>query len=428
MSINDTSPERPTVASVLGGPVFGFLQLASTIALAAGGIGTLWLLASLVFGQYAEFASFSKNTQALALQNIGLAQMLITYGFGIGAILVAIVNFGEEVLGYLLVAGALVIGLAIPAGFQQFGGEAFAVTKSVALTAVYKAFLAGVLLPAAVGGLLIGYDVLQRIVKVIRERPVVTPDSMTFGAGAKPENTERPPRTSILGKCWEGPFCRDFIRPHCPVFLKRQACWTNKVGCYCEEDIVSKAIAKVTGPTLPMAGSRFKEAAPAANPMNDAPDPVAAGFQELGASGTSGMATRGFGALGGDLGSPGRGAAALPPRKVELSPGQKRERCRNCVIYNEHQREKYGLLLPMTIIGTLLLCGFFALQFQTNATAVVTGIETLINRFSFLPGDKTVEIGKSSAMVAWLFIGAGTIMIVSKSLQFLEWCVFKIKI
>ena len=421
----DTSAERPTVASVLGGPVFAFLRLACTIALVAGAIGTLWLLASLIFGYYADFATFSKNTRVLALQNIKLAQLLMTWGFGLGALLSGIVFFGEEVLGYLLVAGALIIGLGIPAGFQQFGGDDFAAGKSLALASVYKAFFAGILLPAAVGALLVAYDVLQRIVKTIRERPTVKVDAMTFGAGAAVENHDRPARTSILGKCWEGPFCRDFIRPHCPVFLKRQACWTNKVGCYCEEDIVSKAIAKVTGPTLPMAGSRFKTAAPETNPISGAPDPMAAGFQELG---TSGMATRGFGTIGGGDLTPGRSAPALPPRKAELSAGQKRERCRSCVIYNEHQREKYNVLLPIVVIGTILLCGYFAFQFQGNATVVITAIETFVNRFSFLPGNKGVSLGESSGAVAWFFIGAATIMIISKSLQLLEWCVFKIKI
>ena len=425
MDISNDSAERPSIQSVLGGPVFQFLTLASTIALAGGVIGTLWLLASLLFGSYADFGTATKPAQAGALQNIALAQLVLTWGFGIGSVLAAIAYFGEEVIGYTLVGGALLIGLGIPFGFQQFGGENFAATKSVALDKVYGALTAGMLFPLAVGGLLVSYDVLLRLIKTVRERPTVKVEKMTYGTGARPENTGRPPRVSLLGKCWEGPFCRDFIRPHCPVFLKRQACWTNKVGCYCEESIVSKAAAKVTGQSLPMAGSRFADTA-ARDTIGSAPDPSEASFQAIGsASGTSGMATRGIGGL---APQPTFGAAATKPRRVDLTAGQKRERCRSCVIYNEHQREKYNLLLPLVILGTILFCGFFAVQFQTNATAVVNGIEAVVNRFSFLPGNSKVEIGSSSTAVAWLFIVAATVAIVSKSLQLLEWCVFKIKI
>lgn len=408
---------------MLGGPFFQFLTVATTISLAAGAIGTLWLLASLIFGNYGEFASVSKTAQAAALSNISLAQTLMTWGFGLGALLCAIVYFGEEVLGYALLIGALLIGFGIPSGFQQFGGEAYAATKSVALNRVYDAFSAGVRLPALIGGLFICYDVVQRLIRTVRERPTVKVEKMTYGTGAKQENTERPARTSPLGKCWEGPFCRDFIRPHCPIFLKRQACWQQKRGCYCEEDIVSQAAAKVTGQSLPMAGgsSRFANMAGAANnDMNATPDPLSSGFQMIG---VGAPAPSGMGGM-----TPPPPTLSNAPRRMELSAGQKRERCRNCVIYNEHQREKYQLLLPVVLIGTVLLCGYVAMQFQTNATAVVSGIEMIVNRFSFLPGNDKVTVGNSSSTVAWFFIGAATIVIMSKTLQLLEWCIFKIKI
>ncbi len=421
MITSDGSSERPSLQSLLGGPVFQFLTFATAISLGAGVIGTLWLLASLFFGNYGDFASVSKTAQSAALNNISLAQLLMTWGFGAGAILCAIVYFGEEVLGYALLGGALLIGFGIPAGFQEFGGESYAATQSVALKNVYDAFSTGVRFPALVGGLLVCYDVVQRLIRTVRERPTVKVEKMTYGTGAKQENSDRPPRTSPLGKCWEGPFCRDFIRPHCPIFLKRQACWQQKRGCYCEEDIVSQAAAKVTGKMLPMAGANSRFANAPMETRNDATsDPMAAGFQMIG---VGAPAPVGMGGM-----TPPPPTLSTAPRRMELSADQKRERCRNCVIYNEHQREKYQLLLPVVLIGTVLVCGFVAFQFQTNATAVVDGIETIINRFSFLPGKDTVKVGSSSATVAWFFIGAATIVIVSKTLQFLEWCVFKIKI
>ncbi len=424
MSVSDGSSERPTLISLIGGPLHGLLTIASNVAFAAGAAGALWLFASLIFGQYGDIGSAPEAAQAAAMSNISLARMLLTWGLGVGSILAAIIYFGEEVLGYLLLGGALLIGFGIPSGFQQFGGEGFIATKSAALARVYGGFFSSVQIPAVIGGLLIAYDVVLRLVRTARQRPVVRVEKMTYGSGAKQENTARPPRTSPLGKCWEGPFCRDFIRPHCPIFLKRQACWQQKRGCYCEEDIVSQAAAKVTGQALPMAGgtSRFANMSGSAKTNTDGtPDPDMSGFQAIGAAPGIPMGMGGMNPTAPVLSQGGS-------RKFELTTGQKRERCRNCVIYNEHQREKYQLLLPVVMIATVVLCGFVAVQFQSNATNVVNLVEGLINRFSFLPGSHAIEVGNASSSVAWVFIGATAIMILSKTLQFLEWCVFKIKI
>lgn len=418
-----------SIQSLLGPQIYNILALCSNLAFGAAAIGALWLLASLIFGHYGEFATASKAVQQSALNNINLASTLLKLGLGVGSVLALLVYFGEEIIGYLLVGGALMVGLGIPYGFQQFGGDSFATGKSIALAKVYSGFFTAVYFPAAIGGLLIAYDVISRLIRAVRERPTVAVEKMTYGTGAAKESGI-PPRTSILGKCWEGPYCREFIRTHCPIFLKRQACWKQRVGCYCEEDIVAAAVSKVTGPTLPMAGSggasRFGNTPPPANNFNSAPAPTDIGFTVIGSDSRAGMT--GMASSSGLTPPPPPNNAPTKPRKVELNNWQKAERCRNCVIYNEHQREKYQVLLPVTLIGAVVLCGFLAIQFHGNMGAVVTGLETLINRFSFLPGTSKLNIGDSSSGVAWALIVAGTIMVLSKVLQLLEWCIFKIKI
>jgi hypothetical protein len=119
--------------------------------------------------------------------------------------------------------------------------------------------------------------------------------------------------------------------------------------------------------------------------------------------------------------------AAAGPRKIQLSDGQKRERCRNCIIYNEHQKDKYRLLMPVVLVGTVLLCVVFASGLKGYLGVALTATETLMARFSFLPG-KGPQIGKPSDTVQWVLISAFVIMVVSKALQALEWAIFKIKI
>ena len=55
------------------------------------------------------------------------------------------------------------------------------------------------------------------------------------------------------------------------------------------------------------------------------------------------------------------------PRK-DLSPEAKRERCRNCIIYNEHQRQKHKALTAVALIAVpgLLVWQFPLLQAVVN--------------------------------------------------------------
>src|SRR5205085_2474291 len=54
---------------------------------------------------------------------------------------------------------------------------------------------------------------------------------------------------------------------------------------------------------------------------------------------------------------------------------QKRERCRQCVIYNEHLKHKYRLMLPVTIGGFVLVYALFRIPLL-GATG------ELINKFN----------------------------------------------
>ena len=92
--------------------------------------------------------------------------------------------------------------------------------------------------------------------------------------------------------------------PHCPIFLSRKACWREKRGCYCEEDIVAAAASKINGVVLDMA-----------------PDPKQNYANTARQVGTTGMENA--------------------YRKPALSHAQKVQRCKYCVIFNEHEREKY---------------------------------------------------------------------------------------
>jgi hypothetical protein len=158
-----------------------------------------------------------------------------------------------------------------------------------------------------------------------------------------------------------------------------------KYGCYCEDEIVSTAAARMAGIPLPMApDGRYNFA---------------------------------------NVPSPGR-------KKTELTPFQKRERCRHCVIYLDHQRQKYSLLMPFVIGGVGVAALMFSPLIRDLLRHGLAGVETIMAHFSW--GDDNAgmsfRFGRPSPTVEWVLVGGLAIMALSKALEALEWAIFKAKI
>ncbi|HVK07103.1 MAG TPA: hypothetical protein VM490_26780 [Armatimonadaceae bacterium] len=381
-------PSERARSSVFGPSIYGIAIVVMNVAFIVAGLAAAYLIYGLVVGGLGDFGQVANaDEKRRILSNIAAASKGLTWGLAVGALAAAVVFLGEETIGYVILGIAAAIGLGIPFGFTSFGGESMAPERSIALRQVFNAFVSAAYIPAGIGGLLIVRDILLRLVRGVQKKPVEK-EKMNFGQNAQKES--RPVRLSLLGKCWEGPYCREFIRVHCPIYHKRAACWKQRRGCYCDEDIVSTAAAKVQGVQLDMAPDQRYNFANAAQP----------------------------------------GSAGQPVRKIVLSPAQKRERCRNCIIYNQHQTEKYQLLMPAFLIGSVVLCLAFNGLMRHYLGAGLDAIETLMGRISFLPGDPAgkVAIGRPSGTVEWVLVGAITVMVVSKVLQTLEWAIYKLKI
>src|SRR5262249_14119457 len=136
------------------------------------------------------------------------------------------------------------------------------------------------------------FDVITRV--RIRVREGARADQLKYGKGVK---EEKDIRNVLLGRCWQLPYCRKFVRERCPIYHARRTCWKERVGCMCEESVIRNAM---SGRVIPA-------------------DAVA--------------------------------AAKFIPQNHKLTMEQKKERCRQCVIYLEHQKHKYKLAMPAAIGG-----------------------------------------------------------------------------
>lgn len=154
-------------------------------------------------------------------------------------------------------------------------------------------------IPATIIGffLIIG-DVVGRM--KVRVKQGAKAETMKYGKDVK---EERDVRNVFLGKCWQLPYCRKFVRERCPIYHAKRTCWKERVGCMCEESVIKNAMEGRTIPADVVAASKFI------------------------------------------------------PKNNKLTPSQKAERCRQCVIYNEHQKHKYKLAIPvafLTVAGIYL--------------------------------------------------------------------------
>jgi len=335
-------------------------------------LSTAYLLYGVFFG-LGDFGSWDRARQVTMMGNINLAGNVMLAAAVLGSVCSLVLFWFEETAGYLmaLLAGAFYFG--VPMAFASMGGE-----PSVAMRMTVARFPVAALAPALIAVILVVRDLIVRLIRSLDRQSKVASD-LQFGNDAKRE--DRPVRMSLIGKCWEGAYCRDYIRTHCPIFKAKDTCWQRRRGCYCDEEIVNTATKKSRGTVLEMAPNEAQNY-----------------------------------------------ANSTPKKVVFLSDAQKVERCRNCIIYNEHQREKYKILLPVVMLLSVLLCAFLGYEMRDSVGNAMNTIESTIRRFAFT-GDPTtaIKVAKPNETAIWAFVLAGSIMVIAKIIHALEWAIFEKK-
>ena len=116
-------------------------------------------------------------------------------------------------------------------------------------------------------------------------------------------------------------------------------------------------------------------------------------------------------------------------RKV-LTPEAKRERCRGCVIYNEHQRQKQKALTAVVLVGVpgLLILNFAWLQHLVNHFLNV--MDAAAKRFDFggTGAGLTFLHGDSYALFAWVMVFVFAVVLLSQALKLVDYVCFTLKI
>lgn len=244
---------------------------------------------------------------ARIVANIQLANTPAILGLLGVSIGVAWLMWGEEIAGPILV----IIGLAL-FFLPGYAGYAIGPNELVKVRQAIDALSKSGGSPIVIGLIMIVGDLIQRI----RQRAMegARAELMKYGQGVR---EEKDIKNVFLGKCWQLPYCRKYVRERCPIYHSKRTCWKEKVGCMCEEQVIRNAMAEITIPKDIVAASK------------------------------------------------------MIPRNPTLTPAQKKQRCVSCVIYNEHQKHKYKALIPVVVLSVFMLS---LVGFAGATTAIKSGL------------------------------------------------------
>ena len=346
----------------------------------ACGLLLFYLLWGLLSGAWSHEAlgHLSRAARARQMDNIGLVFELLQGASCVFIVSLLVCCAKSEGTGYWLLGGAAIFFEGVPLLTEQVYGFAHH-SAGAASQAALKDF-GSLAWYFGVPGLLWTLLDIGRRLAAAAEIAAVQRANAKYGHGVQKQPAGAQ-RQVFLGRCWEGPFCKDHIRAKCPIFLeKRGPCWQRKEGCMCEERIVLQA----------MIAPDWKDQMTRAN-------------QAM----TMGSGTR----------------------KV-LSPEAKRERCRSCVIYNEHQRQKHKALTALTLIGVpALLIGNFA-WLQHLVSQFLNVSDAAARRFAFSANPAGIAFlhDGSYTLFAWVMVAVFAVVLLSQALKLVEYVCFTLKI
>lgn len=315
------------------------------------------------------------------LANVALSCKVLGITGTIVAVCAALRFYVEETLGYMMSLLGVLLYFGAPWAFSiWYSRTDLAANPAIAMIVGEIRLLGGVLFLPGVA--LIIYDISYRISRAIIEKPKV---DRSFLVGKDAERVvEKAYRPRMYAKCWQMPYCRDFVRKVCPAYDRRKSCWRLRSGCYCDEKTMLRAL--------------------------DAQSPEGRKFAREVAYRTGGL-----------------------PRKTALTAAQKRQICRNCVIYEFHQMQKYKLISPLVFPVVAVTVWMLYPTLERTFRAVVGFTDQFMKTVSFLPQaqDRVSDIPGISGVpefVLVLFAAWLGIVALSYGLRLVEYCVFKLQI
>jgi hypothetical protein len=314
----------------------------------------------------------SQSVGPRVLANLQLMGQIMAVSGLVGTICLVIVTYEE--IAVAVVAGLVGVSLVLGVPLMVAGQVATAAQQAGEIITSW----AGITGQAMVA--IVGIRIVLEIVSYMREAPARRA-RMAEEQGLKP----RKAATTGIGwrpsRCWEMPYCHEAIKEMCPAFKSRKNCWRLRQGCNCDPYLIESLLKRgASTDVLPEQGSAY---------------------------------------IRSDLEAGARQAGT-----------QRTRECRNCPIFNEHQREKFRLLNPIIIAATIV--GLIAAYPIVSALygRFIRFLAVLAQRFALsetVPVGDWIERFDSPAVWTFFYIIVG-LLLVSYVLKAVEWAILQRKI
>ncbi len=345
------------------------------VAVPALAISAAFLLYGAFSGRIQGIPTLPAADRAQITQVVVWAARVLVDACAVVVVCVIVRLFNEEVVGQALSAAGALLYFGSPILLVTYAGLGKAGGSTLPRTIVDAFRLAGGI--CFVPGLvLLLRDAILRIWNGISVKRVIE-------KRAEEEDKEPPPRKSpwhkVYSACWEMDFCRGFVRKVCPAYAARKSCWRVKVGCYCDEKTILKAM------------------------MSE---------------GKENIHTRGI--------MQTLGIDDKPESK--LGSKVKKQRCRRCGIYMEHQRQKYQLLSPMVFPAVGILLYVFYEQISAVLWVVLQKTDTIMSFLAYKTGTASQSFSGDGPLLTGLAFAWLSIVVISYTLRLLEYLIFELQV
>lgn len=351
-----------------------FLEMVAGLGLKLGAVATGLALAYLlyvVFGpKLAALKGMNADEKNALLQSIGWAEWMLRYGSIALVFGICVRFFRQETIGLILTLVGAAMYFFSPSGFNSLTLGALKQSE------IYQGIVNDIALVGLFclvpGVLLLVRDVIMGAIKrFTAPRQAPAQESQT-------EITRKVHKPKPYEMCWDMAVCNERSKRFCEPGKRRKPCWQIKSGCLCDQEVIRKALM-----------DRDRE-------------------------------------MGGDPDSGVKVADNRP--KAILSSRQKRERCRNCTIWIEHQRQKFRIVTP---VGLALVGAGFA-YFYHQLYEILYKLLGNMDRFmSFLTYRREAADGSFAAQghtVTTLALICLGVVLLSFTFRAIEYLVFELEI
>ncbi|MGQ9881111.1 MAG: hypothetical protein ACUVSV_09665 [Armatimonadota bacterium] len=351
------------------------LQLVGILSAVGAVLAVAYLLWGVFSGMVASWATLPPVERVRVEQNVDTAGRVLLITTACAAASFTLLYIQETTIGYIFLLLSALLALGVPLGIIHLAPQTG--QQPTLLPAMVVAFQQAGLLCLVPGIIFAVLDVWTRMTSGYF-REMFNRANLQYGANVLRESQ---PTNRFLGKCWQLPFCRPSIRKSCPIYHARRACWREGVGCMCEERVILQALEG--------------KGAPSSDPRQN---------------------------------------ARFIPYNRNLTKEEKQERCRNCIIYNYRQQQKYQVVAPIVIVAAVAIVLHYAQQAQQLLFQALRAVDNFVARFAFLPSSGEVQymkiesLARSSEFVAWMMIGIIAVIFVSYILRIVEYFIFQLKV